>query len=530
MGNKNQGTKNQGNTPFYDAFDKKKKVVKHNEIDDDFEFEDEYYSKKKREKKANKSSNTNTTNSANTSNTTKNGNRTTSAKKADYVKKTENATNAKKSNHTSVNDNAKSAPSDRKKETYKNTRPELKREFIKGDSKGKAYFSRAYDAYRIEPKCGASSKCGGCQLQHLSYEGQLVYKQRQVESLLSEFGKVSPIVGMKDPYHYRNKIHATFSYDKKGKIIAGIYEEESHHVIATTDCIIQDQRANAIIQTIVKLMPSFKMTPYDEDYGTGFLRHVLIRTSSISDEVMVVIVGGNPIMPSKNNFAKALTEAHPYISTVVFNVNSRNTSMVLGPNETVITGKGYIEDALCGTKFRISPKSFYQVNSVQADKLFKRAIEMAKIKSTDNVLDAYCGIGTIGLIASKKAGHVIGVELNKDAVADANYNSKLNEADNIEFYQGDAGEFMVEMAAEDETVDIVFLDPPRSGSSDDFLKSLVKLAPKTVVYISCNPETLARDLKYLTSNGYSTKEMVPFDLFPFTGHVETVVLMSRVKE
>ena len=384
-----------------------------------------------------------------------------------------------------------------------------------------------FHKFHTENTCGVYGSCGGCQLQHLTYEGQLRYKDHKINQLLGAYGKVQPIVGMDNPLHYRNKVHATFSYDKKGKIISGIYEEESHHVIPVTNCEIQNSVANKIINTIRELMPSFKMMPYDEDFGTGFLRHVLIRRGHVSGEVLVVLVAGRPVMPSKNNFVKALLERHPEITSVVLNINSRRTSMVLGNQETVLYGKGTIEDTLCGTVFRLSPKSFYQVNSVQTEKLYNKAIELAGLTGTETVLDAYCGIGTIGLIASKKAKEVIGVELNKDAVKDAIYNAKYNHIDNARFYQADAGDFMVALAEEKEKIDVVFMDPPRSGSDEPFLASLVKLAPKTVVYVSCGPESLARDLKYLTANGYKVQSMHAFDMFPMTEHVECVILMQR---
>ena len=392
---------------------------------------------------------------------------------------------------------------------------------------GKEYIEPALRAYKTEPKCGVYGSCGGCQLQHLTYEGQLKYKQQKMEKLLGTYGKISPIIGMENPDHYRNKVHATFSYDKKGKIVAGIYEEDSHRVIPVNNCLIQNQKANAIIQTIRKLMPSFKLTPYDEDYSTGFLRHVLIRTGHVSKQVMVVLVGGTPIFPSKNNFTKALIKEHPEITTVIFNINPRRTSMVLGDRETVLFGKGYIEDTLCGKTFRLSSKSFYQVNTVQTEKLYKKALEMANLKGNENVLDAYCGIGTIGIIASDRAGEVIGVELNKDAVNDAVLNAKANKVDNIKFFQGDAGDFMLEMAEEGEQLDVVILDPPRNGSSEQFLNALIQLSPPTVVYISCGPESLARDLKVLVNGGYKVKEMVPVDMFPWTEHVEAIILMTR---
>ena len=313
-------------------------------------------------------------------------------------------------------------------------------------------------------------------------------------------------------------------------------------------CQIEDETADAIIHDIRGLLRSFKIKTYDEDTGYGLLRHVLVRRGFHSGEVMVVLVLGSPILPSKNNFVKALRKLHPEITTVVLNVNDKKTSMVLGEKETVIYGKGYIEDTLCGCTFRISPKSFYQVNPVQTEILYTKAIEYAGLTGKERIVDAYCGIGTIGLIAASKAKEVISVELNRDAVRDAVTNAKRNDIKNVQFYNADAGQFMVEMAeyradqkknqvldatksgkkaTPDGNVDVVFMDPPRAGSDEAFLSSVIRLAPKRVVYISCNPETLARDLKYLTKHGYQAKECQPVDLFPWTKHVETVVLLSK---
>ena len=244
---------------------------------------------------------------------------------------------------------------------------------------------------------------------------------------------------------------------------------------------------------------------------------------------MVVLVLGSPILPSKNNFVKALLKEHPEITTIVVNVNNRNTSMVLGDKEQVIYGKGYIEDVLCEKVFKISPKSFYQVNPVQTEKLYNTAIEYAGLTGKETILDAYCGIGTIGMIASDKAKRVIGVELNSDAVKDARTNAKINNIENIELYNKDAGEFMVQLAEQGEKIDVVFMDPPRAGSDEAFLSSVVKCSPEKIVYVSCNPETLARDLKYLVKNGYKVRKMRGCDMFAHTGHVETVVLMSKVR-
>lgn len=345
---------------------------------------------------------------------------------------------------------------------------------------------------------------------------------------LKEYGKVQDIMGMEDPYHYRNKVHAVFDRLRDGTIISGSYEEKSHRVVAIDECMIENKLADAIIGSIRKLCKSFKIRIYDEDTGYGLLRHVLVRVGKNSGQVMVVLVLSNPILPSKNNFVKALRKLHPEITTVVLNVNDKKTSMVLGERNIVLYGTGFIEDTLCGCVFRISPQSFYQVNPVQTEVLYRKAIELAALSGKERVIDAYCGIGTIGIIAAKHAKEVIGVELNKDAVRDAITNAKRNYVKNIKFYNQDAGKFMTGMAAEGEKADVVFMDPPRSGSDEAFLSSVVKLAPEKVVYISCNPETMARDLKFLYNLGYKGKEIYPIDLFPFTGHVETVVGLHRI--
>ena len=322
-------------------------------------------------------------------------------------------------------------------------------------------------------------------------------------------------------------MHAVFDRDRKGNIISGIYEEGTHRVVPVENCLIEDEKSQEIIRTIRGMLKSFKIRTYDEDTGYGLLRHVLIRRGFSTGEIMVVLVTGSPIFPSKNNFVKALRKAHPEITTVVLNVNDRQTSMVLGEREKPIFGPGFIKDRLCGCMFRISPKSFYQVNPVQTEILYQTAIDYASLTGKETVIDAYCGIGTIGLIAAKKAGKVIGVELNKDAVKDARINAKENKITNAAFYQGDAGRFMVEMAAKGEKADVVFMDPPRAGSDERFLSSVVKLSPKKVIYISCNPETLARDLKYLTKHHYKVEKIQPVDMFPFCDHCETVCELVR---
>jgi len=352
-------------------------------------------------------------------------------------------------------------------------------------------------------------------------------KQKQLESLFSKYCKVYPITGMDNPYHYRNKVHAVFDHDGKGNPVSGVYEANSHRVVPVESCLIEDQKADEIIGSIRGMLKSFKIKTYDEDTGYGLLRHVLVKRGFATNEIMVVLVTASPVFPSRNNFVKALREKHPDITTIIQNVNGRGTSMVLGDQEKTLYGKGYIEDILCGCRFRISSKSFYQINPVQTEKLYTRAITAAALTGKETVIDAYCGIGTIGIIASKWAGNVIGVELNKDAVKDAVVNAKRNEIENVRFYCNDAGKFMVGMAAAGETADVVFMDPPRSGSTVEFIEAVKKLGPKKVVYVSCNPETLERDLKEFMKRGYEGKGVWGFDLFPMTSHCETCVELCR---
>lgn len=375
--------------------------------------------------------------------------------------------------------------------------------------------------------CKVAKKCGGCQYQGVPYEKQLSEKQKAVRQLMQPFCKTAEITGMQDPYHYRNKVHAVFARKKDGTIISGVYEEGTHRVVPVEACQIEDKKADAIINDIRGLLKSFKIKTYNEDTGYGLLRHVLIRRGFTTGEIMAVLVLGSPVMPSKNNFVKALRKLHPEITTVVLNVNDKRTSMVLGDRETTIYGKGYIEDVLCGLTFRISSKSFYQINPVQTEKLYGKAMELAGLTGKERVIDAYCGIGTIGMVAAKSAKEVIGVELNPDAVRDAIKNAKRNQMKNIRFYQDDAGRFMEKMAAKGEKADVVFMDPPRSGSTEQFMKSAVTLAPQKIVYISCDPQTQARDLKYLTKHGYKAMGAYPYDMFPFTKHAENIVLLVK---
>ena len=388
--------------------------------------------------------------------------------------------------------------------------------------------SPANNAKKEQAPCPYAKKCGGCQLMNMTYPEQLSWKTARCIKLLGRFCRVEEIIGMKNPSHYRNKVQAAFQLTRSGKIVSGVYQSGTHNVVNVNSCLTEDRKADEIILYIRSLLPRFKILPYNEDSKAGFLRHVLVRRGFSSGEIMVVFVGANPRFPMKNRITAALVEKFPEITTVVFNINPHKTSMVLGERSETLYGKGYIEDSLCGCTFRISPSSFYQINPAQTEILYNTAIEFARLDKNSTVIDAYCGTGTIGIAAAKHAGSVTGVELNADAVRDAVFNAKRNKIENIAFVKADAGEFMLEAAQQGEKADVVFMDPPRAGSDKKFLSSLVTLAPKTVVYISCNPETLARDLTFLVKNGYKVRKIQPVDMFPFTNHVETVVSLFRV--
>lgn len=376
------------------------------------------------------------------------------------------------------------------------------------------------------PQCPHRKKCGGCQLQNLTYERQLSFKQVKVIKLLGKYHHVCEIIGMENPYHYRNKVQAAFG-ERHGEIISGVYQSSTHNIVPVDSCMIEDIKADEIIVTIRKLLKSFKLRAFNDVSMKGFLRHVLIKRGFSSGEIMVVLVTAVMDFPKESQFINALLSRHPEITTVVQNVNNKRTSLVLGEKSRVLYGDGYIEEDLCGLRFRISPKAFYQINPTQTEVLYGKAMEFAELTGNETVLDAYCGTGTIGLIAAQNSKSVIGVELNPDAIDDAHTNARLNRVKNIEFFCADAGKFMVEAAQNGEKFDAVIMDPPRAGASIDFLRSLVTLSPEKVVYISCNPETQARDLSFLTRKGYKVKRIQPVDMFPHTEHVETVALLCR---
>jgi len=378
----------------------------------------------------------------------------------------------------------------------------------------------------VEPKCKYYFECGGCHIQHMTYEKQLDFKESIVKKYLGQYGKAEKIIGMKNPYDYRNKIHSTFVTTKKEEIVSGLYEESSHSIIPIERCITQNPKADEILKTIRRLFKKYKMHTYDEYTKQGFLRHVLIRTSASNEQVMVVFVVAHKKFYSRSKIMKELLQAHPEIKTIIMNINDRDTSVVLGDYEKVLYGNGKIEDELCGLKFEISSKSFYQVNPIQTEKLYTKILEYLHTTGEEVLLDAYCGIGTIGLIASKKVKEVIGVEITGEAIKNANKNAQINGIKNIKFIKSDAGDLMDALVEENYQIDTVIMDPPRDGSDGKFLSSLVKLNPKQVIYVSCNPETQSRDINYLTKKGYRVEKIQPIDMFPQTFHIENVVSLK----
>lgn len=386
--------------------------------------------------------------------------------------------------------------------------------------------------YRIKAKCPIYERCGSCHLMHLDAQGQKDFKNRFIKELCAkEKGihlKADDIVEMKYPWQYRNKMIIGFHKNRQRRIEAGFYEEFSHTIIPYTQCLLHPPICDAIVSTIVELMESMRLEPYDEDTRRGLLRHVLIRYGAVSKQIMVVLVLNSSMFPARKNFVQELRKRHPEITTIVQNVNSRKTSIVLGNEERVLYGSGYIEDTLCGLTFRISPKSFYQINHAQTEILYQRAIQLLRLRGNETVLDAYCGIGTIGMYVSRFVKQVIGVEINRDAIEDAKSNAKRNQITNIRFVCEDAGWYMSKLASEKQKLDVVIMDPPRSGSSEEFIRSLARLRPKQVLYISCNPRTQMEDLRLFARMGYQVQgNLVPVDMFPHTNSVETIVLLSH---
>jgi 23S rRNA (uracil1939-C5)-methyltransferase len=363
-----------------------------------------------------------------------------------------------------------------------------------------------------------------------SYREQLGYKQDFVEDVLGSYAPVAPIQGMEDPTRYRNKVQTVFGKDAKGKVVNGIYRAGSHRLVPIRDCLVENSVADSILATVRSLMNRFGIEPYDEDEELGYIRHVLVKVSRHTGEAMVVLVCGQWPVPCKADFLSALRQRHPEITTISLNMNRDHTSMVLSEiPEKILYGKGYIEEKLCDLVFRVSAKSFFQVNPTQAEVLYDLAMRMARIGTDDQVIDAYCGTGTIALIAAARgAREVTGIEVNPEAVDDARVNAEHNKLGNVQFVCADASVYLKQMAKEKKPCSVLFLDPPRGGSDERFLAAAMHLQPEKIVYISCNVNSLERDLRYVLKGGsYRVRGIQPVDMFPHTTHVECVVLLTR---
>ena len=400
-------------------------------------------------------------------------------------------------------------------------------------------------ADRVQPECPIARACGGCQLQQISYRAQLAFKENRVRSALTRIGGFSeipefePIIGMNTPWRYRNKAQYPVSRDKNGRIIAGFYAEHTHSVIRCEDCRIGAKTDRTVLEKVLEWMEKCRISPYDETSGKGILRHVLIRTSRTTGEIMVCLVINAETLPAQKELLALLlpdrreTERKGgYIATVSYSVNTKDTNVILGEKIVTVFGDGYITDSIGGLSFHISPQSFFQVNPEQVEKLYGKALEYAQLSGKETVWDLYCGVGTISLFLSKKAEKVYGVEIVPKAIEDARDNARRNGIDNAEFFVGSAEEVVPAwMEAEsDETrkhPDVICVDPPRKGCDEICLKTILEAAPERIVYVSCDPATLARDLKFLCANGYALEKVCPVDMFPQTVHVETIVLLQR---
>jgi 23S rRNA (uracil1939-C5)-methyltransferase len=378
----------------------------------------------------------------------------------------------------------------------------------------------------MELKCPHFNLCGGCSKLNLSYEEEIKEKEEYVNKLFSSIGYKKPIEVVKadNPYYYRNKVMMAFKLSKTKKVVSGIYEEHSRKIVPVNDCLIQSEEINRVLKSVNIALSKNKITPF---VNGGFVKHVLVRHAIKTNQIMVVIVTNSEMFPGRANFVKDLLKLEPKVTTIIQNIQSRDTSIVLGTKERVLYGKGFIVDELCGLKFKLSARSFFQINPDQTEKLYSIAMEFANLRVGNTVIDAYSGIGTIGMVASKTCGKVICVENNPDAVNDAKFNAKFNNISNVNFYCEDSTKFINELALNKIKVDCVILDPPRTGTTYNFISAIAKMGVKRVVYVSCGPETLIRDLKIFKDFGYEIKNAKCVDMFSKTEHVESVVLLSR---
>ena len=399
---------------------------------------------------------------------------------------------------------------------------------------------------RVEPRCAYARQCGGCQIQALSYEKQLAYKQQKIENNLIRIGgfqkeeiPMQPIIGMEDPYHYRNKAQFPVGCDKEGHLIAGFYAGRTHQIIPVPnrDCVLGVPENKVILDQILDYMREEKISAYDEERHKGLVRHVLVRYGFTTKEIMVCLIINGDKLPSSEKLLKKLTKI-PGMTSITYNINKEKTNVIMGSKVCPLWGQTYITDYIGNVKYQISPLSFYQVNPVQTEVLYGTALEYAGLTGKETVWDVYCGIGTISLFLAQKAQKVYGVEIVPQAIEDAKHNAKINEITNAEFFVGKAEEVLPEYytdyakehPGEHARADVIVVDPPRKGCERSVLDTMVQMEPERIVYVSCDSATLARDVKYLRENGYEIRKVKATDMFPMSVHVETVVLLSQLKQ
>jgi len=396
---------------------------------------------------------------------------------------------------------------------------------------GKVVKYLEYSPFRVNPQCTIFYQCGGCQIQNISYKKQLETKKKIISDNLRRIGglhelQIHDVIGMESPERYRNKAQFPLT-DKNGQIEIGFYRKKSHDIIQCDTCMIQHEINDKIIKEIKHIIKKFKLSIYNEKTGKGLLRHIVTRIGVNSKEFMLILVVNGTHLPNKDEMIEDIKEKLPEITTLVQNINTKKSNVILGDQNITLYGKGYIMDSIAGIRFQISPLSFYQVNPVQMEKLYSKALEYAQLSGNETVFDLYCGIGTISLFLAKKAEKVIGVEIVEAAVEDAQRNAEINHIENTEFHVGKAEEVVPKLYKKGYKADVVVVDPPRKGCDEKLLATMIKMQPNRIVYVSCNPSTLARDLKHLEANGYKTIEAQPVDMFPHTAHVESIVLMTN---